>query len=256
MDHAPLISASELQMLSPFRLLYVPGGGERPDGLTSVPIDDWIETAKRSETGFDDLAFWNREFQALGVGPDAMTVVLDDGRMTEAARVWFILQYFGLPVAVLNGGLPVLDQVPDQVSPYSAPLKLRPGSGRVALRDRSSLRGELESVQIFDARTGAEYRGEDLKGNSRGGHLPGAISLSHDMLLDGQRLRDAREIEDMLDAAGLSGDLPIVCHCNGGGRAALAALAAVVAGRNDVHVYYLSFADWAEDESCTISSPR
>lgn len=185
-----------------------------------------------------------------------MTVVLDDGRMTEAARVWFILQYFGLPVAVLNGGLPVLDQVPDQVSPYSAPLKLRPGSGRVALRDRSSLRGELESVQIFDARTGAEYRGEDLKGNSRGGHLPGAISLSHDMLLDGQRLRDAREIEDMLDAAGLSGDLPIVSHCNGGGRAALAALAAVVAGRNDVHVYYLSFADWAEDESCTISSPR
>ena len=60
----------------------------------------------------------------------------------------------------------------------------------------------------------------------------------------------------MLDAAGLSGDLPIVSHCNGGGRAALAALAAVVAGRNDVHVYYLSFADWAEDESCTISSPR
>lgn len=177
MDHAPLISASELQMLSPLRLLYVPGGGERPDGLASVPIDDWIETAKRSQSGFDDLTFWHRELQALGVGPDAMTVVLDDGRMTEAARVWFILQYFGLPVAVLNGGLPTLYQVPEQVSPYPAPLKLRPGSGRVGLRDRLSLRGELENVQIFDARTGAEYRGEDLKGNSRGGHLPGAINL-------------------------------------------------------------------------------
>ncbi len=61
------------------------------------------------------------------------------------------------------------------------------------------------------------------------------------MLLDGQGLRDAREIKNMLDAAGLSGDLPIVSHCNGGGRAALAALAAVVAGRSDVNVYYLSF---------------
>ena len=28
--------------------------------------------------------------------------------MTEAARAWFILQYFGLPAAVLNGGLPEL----------------------------------------------------------------------------------------------------------------------------------------------------
>ena len=256
MDHAPLISANELQMLSPLRLLYVPGGGERADRLASVPIDDWIETAKRSQSGFDDLTFWHRELQALGVGPDAMTVVLDDGRMTEAARVWFILQYFGLPVAVLNGGLSALNQKPEQLAPHSTPLNLRPGSGRVGLRDRLTLRGELENVQIFDARTGAEYRGEDLKGNSRGGHLPGAINLSHDMLLDGQRLRDAREIENMLDAAGLSRDLPIVSHCNGGGRAALAALAAVMAGRSDVNVYYLSFADWAADESCAISTPR
>lgn len=256
MVHTPLISANELQMLAPLRLLYVPGSGERPEGLTSVPINDWIETAKRSQTGFDDLSFWHREVQALGVGPDAMTVVVDDGRMTEAARVWFILQYFGLPVAVLNGGLPALNQVPKQVSPHTAPLKLRPGSGPVGLMDRSSLRGELENVQIFDARAGAEYRGEDLKGNSRGGHLPGAIHLSHETLLDGQHLREAREIANMLDAAGLSGDLPIVSHCNGGGRAALAALAAVVAGRTDVHVYYLSFADWAADESCAISTAR
>ncbi len=114
---------------------------------------------------------------------------------------WFILQYFGLPVAVLNGGLSALNQVPDQLPPHSAPLKLRPAQVAWGLRDRLTLRGELENVQIFDARTGAEYSGEDLKGNSRGGHLPGAINLSHDMLLDGQRLRDAREIRNMLDAA-------------------------------------------------------
>ena len=53
----------------------------------------------------------------------------------------------------------------------------------------------------------------------------------------------------MLDAAGIDGGKPIVSHCNGGGRAALAARAAVVAGRPDIIVYYLSFADWAADES-------
>lgn len=39
------------------------------------------------------------------------------------------------------------------------------------------------------------------------------------------------------------------------GRAALAALVAVVAGRHNVHVYYLSFADWAADESCPVRQP-
>ncbi|CUX72084.1 MULTISPECIES: sulfurtransferase [Agrobacterium] len=250
MDYAPLISTVDLPKLTPLRLLYVPAGDERPDGLICVPIEAWIDVAKRSQTGFDDLVFWQSEIEALGVGHDAVTVVLDDGRMTEASRVWFILQYFGLPVSVLNGGLPSLNHLPMQAPRGATPLQLSPGAGRVGLKDKLVLRDELENVQVFDARAGAEFRGEDLKGNSRGGHLPGAMNLSHDSLLDGRHLRDAHEIESMLDAAGLSHDLPIVSHCNGGGRAALAA---VVAGREDVHAYYLSFADWAADESCVIS---
>ncbi|MDP1645116.1 MAG: hypothetical protein Q8L71_06385 [Thiobacillus sp.] len=39
---------------------------------------------------------------------DALAVVYDDGRMTEAARVWFILQYFGARTAILNGGWPAI----------------------------------------------------------------------------------------------------------------------------------------------------
>ncbi|WP_332257812.1 sulfurtransferase [Paracoccus sphaerophysae] len=172
--------------------------------------------------------------------------------MTEAARVWFILQYFGLPVVVLNGGLAALDRTPHQAPGRTEPLTLKPGSGMVGLKNRVGLKAELEKIQVFDARSAAEFRGEDLKGNARGGHLPGAAHLSHDALLDGTHLRPAAEIAGMLDAAGLDGSRPIVSHCNGGGRAALAALAAVLAGRDDVYVYYLSFADWAADESCSI----
>lgn len=255
MHRTPLVNATDLPGLGPLRLIYVPAGDERPEGLLSVPIEDWIDRAKRSQSGFDDLAFWRRELEALGVGPDAVSVVLDDGRMTEAARVWFILQYFGLPATVLNGGLAALSAIPPQVSPSLAPLRLDPGAGRVGLRDRESLKGELSGVQIFDARSAAEFRGEDLKGNSRGGHLPGAAHVAHDDLLDGTHLRTASEIAQLLDAAGIDGSKPIVSHCNGGGRAALAALAAVVAGRDNVHVYYLSFADWAADQSCPVRQP-
>lgn len=251
----PVVASEELGQLGPVRILYVPAGGERPSGLTTVPIEDWISRAKQSRSGLDDLAFWQGEIEKLGVGQDALTVVLDDGRMTEAARVWFILQYFGLPVAVLNGGRPALSATPPQAPRSTAPLRLDPGAGRVGLRDREGLKGDLPDVQIFDARTAAEFRGDDHKGNARGGHLPGAAHVDHAELLDGPYLQPAAEIARLLDAAGIDGSRPIVSHCNGGGRAALAALAAVVAGRKNVRVYYLSFADWAADESCPIVGP-
>lgn len=256
LPQTPVVSADDLSQLGAVRMLYVPEGDERPLGLTTVPIKKWISRAKEFQSGFDDLVFWQSQIQKLGIGQDALTVVADDGRMTEAARVWFILQYFGLPVVVLNGGRAALTEAPQQAPSATAPLQLKPGAGSVGLTDRDHLRTSLEAVQVFDARTEAEFRGEDLKGNSRGGHLPGAAHLSHDALLDGTRLRPTDEIARLLDDAGIDGSKPIVSHCNGGGRAALAALAAVAAGNVNVCVYYLSFADWAADESCPIHLPE
>jgi thiosulfate/3-mercaptopyruvate sulfurtransferase len=59
-------------------------------------------------------------------------------------------------------------------------------------------------------------------------------------------------LRDLLAAAGFRPGDHVVTHCDGGGRAALAAAAAARAGYGDVHAYYLSFADWAKDESCPI----
>lgn len=253
MSLSPVVNAIDLAELGPVRLIYIPAAGELPEGMTCVPIDRWIEEAKRTLTGLDDIAFWQSEIDALGVGPDAVSVVFDDGRMTEAARVWFILQYFGLPVAVLNGGRPALTEIPPQALCRTDSVILKPGSGKVGLQDRQTLKTALQDVQVFDARSSAEFEGTDLKGNARGGHLPGATHLAHDALLDGSFLRPAAELARLLDDAQIDGSKPIVSHCNGGGRAALAALAAVVAGHENVHVYYLSFADWAADEACPIA---
>jgi len=255
MQAKPVVTTADLATLGPIRLIYVPAADERPEGLLRTPIEDWIDRAKRSQSGLDDIAFWQRELEALGVGPDAVSVVLDDGRMTEAARVWFILQYFGLPATVLNGGITALNTIPQQADRHGAPLQLVPGAGAVGLADRTGLKASLPQVQVFDARTAEEHAGIDLKGNARGGHMPGAALLAHGDLLDGPRLKSAEDIARLMGRAGMDDGKPIVTHCNGGGRAALAALAAVVAGRRDVRVYYLSFADWAADESCPIHRP-
>lgn len=252
---SPLLSAADLPALGPVRLLCVPGACTVPAGATVVPVERWIARAAESDNGFDDLAFWQEALADLGIGPDRPTVIADDGKMTEAARVWFILQYFGLPASVLNGGLPALSPVEIAAPAAPAPVALRPGSGPVGLMDRHGLKNQLDRVQVFDARSAAEHRGEDLKNNRRGGHLPGARLLAHLDLLDGGHLRSPDAIRALLTQAGIGGAGPVVTHCNGGGRAALAALAAHLAGEPDVRVYYLSFADWAADESCPLHTP-
>ena len=62
----------------------------------------------------------------------------------------------------------------------------------------------------------------------------------------------APALRAMLDAAGFQSSDRIVTHCEGGGRAALAAAAAVRAGFADVRVYYHSFSDWSRDETCPV----
>jgi thiosulfate/3-mercaptopyruvate sulfurtransferase len=252
----PLVTADQLGALGPIRLVHVPSGGHAPQGVIPVPIEDWIAAARRSASGFDDLAYWQAALEALGVGLDAVSVVIDDGRMTEAARVWFILQYFGLPAVVLNGGIAALTEAPAQADRHTGPLRLSPGSGPVGLTERTGLAGALGSVQVLDARTPAEHHGADLRGNARGGHLPGAAPLAHARLLAGNALKPAAEIAALMAEAGIEAGKPVVTHCNGGGRGALAALAAVLAGQTDVRVYYLGFADWAADDSCPVHRPE
>ena len=241
-----------------FRLLEAaaPEGVGRAD-IARVPLEVWEAAAKSGETSFENVAYWERAIAALGIDGSISAVVFDDGRLTEAARVWFILQYFGAEAYILNGGWPAIKDNADVrgIIPDAGPasFKARPGSGPVGLVDRQTLKAELGAdVRIFDARTAGEFAGEDLRRNSRGGHLPGARLLPHSNLLDAGRLRPADELQQLLTDAGFQSGDHIVTHCDGGGGAALAAAAAVRAGYQDVRAYYLSFADWAKDENCAI----
>ncbi|MER9182125.1 rhodanese-like domain-containing protein [Mesorhizobium sp. M0159] len=264
MPNDPVIEVATLHQFSNVLLLDVREAEafekDHAAGAVRVPIEAWVEAAKRSETSFASTAFWERQIGELGVCAITTAVVVDDGRMTEAARVWFILQFFGAKAHILNGGWPVLSDagiaLPLPLETFTGrPFKAAPGSGEVGLVERDELKDELDGeTTIFDARTRAEFDGKDLRSNARGGHLPGARLLSHADLLQGKQLKSPEDLHRLIDAAGFRPGEHVVTHCDGGGRAALAAVAAVRAGFPDVRVYYLSFSDWAKDESCPIIS--
>ena len=260
MPNDPFIEVATLSTLGPVRYLDARDqaafdAGHAP-GAVRVPLDAWDKGAKAADVGFGKTAFWDDALGSLGVDPAATAVAYDTGRMTDAARVWFILQYFGVKCVIVNGGWPVLASaasLPVGSGASAVAIRATPGVGAVGLVDRETLKRQLDgAAQVFDSRTRAEYTGEDARNRPRGGHLPGARHLSHVDLLDNGAVRPAAVLRKMMEGVGFGPGDHIVTHCEGGGRAALAAAAAARAGFDDVRVYYLSFADWARDESCPI----
>lgn len=261
MPNDPIVDVTSLRSLGPLRYLDVRDqaafdDGHAPDAVL-VPLSEWDAAVKAADVGFEKTAYWDDSFRALGLDSTITAVAYDAGGMTNAARIWFILQYFGLKSVILNGGWPVLSSasgLPAAAERARGDFRAVPGSGSVGLVDRETLKHQLNDrrAQVFDTRTRAEFTGEDTRNRSRSGHLPGARHLSHVDLLDNGVVRSATALRAMLERAGFGSGDHIVTHCEGGGRAALGAAAAVRAGFDDVRVYYLSFADWVRDESCPI----
>jgi thiosulfate/3-mercaptopyruvate sulfurtransferase len=256
----PFIDPVALSSLGPVRYLDVRDQAafdtSHPPDAVRVPLEAWDKAAKTTDIGFNTTAYWDEALGSLGIGPSATAVVYDGGRMTDAARVWFILQYFGLKSVILNGGWPVLAaarNLPASAEPSAVAFRASPGAGAVGVVDRETLKHQLDGqAHVFDSRTRAEFTGEDARSRPRSGHLPGARHLSHVNLMDNGIVHSASMLRAMLERVGFGPGDHIVTHCEGGGRAALAAAAAVRAGFDDVRVYYLSFADWVRDESCPI----
>lgn len=259
MPSDPFIEVDAIPSLGPVRYLDARDAatftaGHAPNAIRA-PSDAWDTAAKATRSGFENTAYWEATLNDLGIDNTATAVVYDTGAMTNAARVWFILQYYGAKAVILNGGWPALAataSVPEGVGPGSG-FKAQPRAGSVGLVDRATLKTQLNgAAHVFDTRTRPEFTGEDPRKNARGGHLPGARNLSHIDLLDNGRVKPAAEVRAMLDHVGFQPGDHIVTHCEGGGRAAFGAAAAVRAGFSDVRVYYLSFGDWAKDDSCPI----
>jgi thiosulfate/3-mercaptopyruvate sulfurtransferase len=66
----------------------------------------------------------------------------------------------------------------------------------------------LSDVVVWDVRSAAEYTGADTRGNRRAGHIPGAIHLEWNNLMDREthRFKPAAEIRRILAEKGITAD--------------------------------------------------
>lgn len=251
-------------------------------GAVHVDLQSWRRESLDEER-LDDAERWAARFAELGIGPDDRVIIYDDGNMTDASRVWFLLQFFGVSDAgIVNGGWPEIAAliVDGRLEVSTEPVTITKRPTAPADADRAPAAGlarreevkkavETRSSVILDVRTQCEYAGTDDLPTARHGHLPGAINVPHAWLLEGYdpdgpepapakpsgRIKPPEALRELFEQAGLPDDRPIVTHCQSGGRSSLGVIALIHAGYGDVANYYPSFADWAADMEAPVVEP-
>jgi thiosulfate/3-mercaptopyruvate sulfurtransferase len=200
----------------------------------------------------------------MGVNPGSEVVVYDAHGLFSAARVWWTFRAMGHgAVQVLDGGLPawVAEGRPLEAgerSPAPGGFEARPDAGLVRdlARVRAALAGRGE--QLLDARSRARFLGEvpEPRPGLRSGHMPGALNLPFDEVLESGRLLGPAELQLRFAGAGVDLGTPIVTTCGSGVTAAVLALALARLGAWRTAVYDGSWSEWgALDDTPIVTGP-
>lgn len=189
----------------------------------------------------------------LGITKETMVVAYDDQGGFNASRLFFTLEYAGhKKVALLNGGITkwtaeerALSTTRPQVS--KAVYQVHTETQRVAPAGWIVTNLGTPNLALVDARSPAEFRGEDLRAK-RGGHIPGAVNIEWTQNLTGDKtFKPADELLALYSQAGVTKDKTIVSYCQTMQRAAVTYFALRLLGYPDVRGYDRSWSEWGND---------
>lgn len=196
---------------------------------------------------------FQESLRGLGVRTDSHVVVTETDFLFAAARPWWMLRAMGIDdVSVLDGGNPAWAAAGYPLITEETPA---PGPGDVVVHPRPGLLVDEEHVTaslaagetVIDARSRDRFAGAapEPRPGLRTGHMPGAVNLPYTELQKDGRLLPVVDLAAAVDRT--AGHGPITASCGSGVTACVVALAAVLAGRDDVAVYDGSWSEWGRE---------
>lgn len=182
-----------------------------------------------------------RFLQVNGVDDDSQIVVYDHGPGMWAARMWWLLRYYGHEnVAVLDGGLArwkALHLPLDTNHPKPHQGNFSGAPGHLPTVDANKI---SDITHLVDARAPERYNGSEEPMDPQAGHIPGASNhfFMQNVQADGM----------FLSPDELAGGLPKMdaVYCGSGVTAAHMVLAADIAGRELPALYPGSWSEWCQ----------
>lgn len=210
----PKVRIIDCVTLEAYRRAHIPGA-------VGLPVHFYIkdptnDTYVMQPEQFQDL------MQRLGVSDDTTVVTYDDNNALVAARLWWVLNYYGHTNAkVLNGGwhrwLTEGRSVTfHQSHPARGNFTVKPANEAIVCRiDELKAMVGREGSAILDLRTDEEWLGTNDRGNTRKGHVPGAVHLEwlNFVTRDDRRVfKPAAELRAMLRQAGINPEQEVATY--------------------------------------------
>ena len=183
-------------------------------------------------------------FQQVGADDDSKIVLYDEGGSPEAARLWWILDYFGhANIQILDGGLDAWRQDVGEIStgrPHRNQGSWRPHAQEFRYADFVHLITSIRSgsVTLCNSLPYDDYAA---------GAIPGSESLPYTDTFTWGRfpsLKSAKELVELFRERNVRPEKEVVFYCDEGYSAAQDYFAARVAGFQRVRVYDGSIEDW------------
>jgi thiosulfate/3-mercaptopyruvate sulfurtransferase len=189
------------------------------------------------------------QMRKAGINSTTLVVVYDDEGGSVAARLWFLLGWFGHETqAVLDGGLQAWGGPLETDIPH-----VHEGDFRSREPDQSRVLdfeavAHLGGIPLLDARVAPRYRGETEPVDPKAGHIPGALSVPWQENLGPEgRFKSPAELrQQYADLGALEG---AVAYCGSGVTSCHHLLAMEVAGLQNARLYAGSWSDWSRRDA-------
>jgi len=199
--------------------------------------------------------------ERAGISDETHVVAYDASGGAAAARLWWLLGYFGhVRVSLLDGGWPAW-----QAASYPAESNVPaipagsftavPHPEMIVDADMVDKLRRDPHVLLLDARATERFEGQVEPIDAQAGHIPGARSAPYagNLRADGT-LKSPDELRDRYLALGADAAKTIVCYCGSGVTAAHDVLALHLAGRTDALIYEGSWSDWSSDPTRPVAT--
>ncbi|MCS3433532.1 sulfurtransferase [Klebsiella sp. BIGb0407] len=206
------------------------------------------------------LNAFQRAWQTLNISDNVIPIFFEQQVGMRSPRgAWFALCGGIQQPLVLDGGLEAWQRAGGALMPGSGncavvsaenPDYRADDGARIAqLNALTATRAEVlaAEVQILDVRRPSEFSGEFAhECCQRAGRIPGARLLFWEDVVHNGAFRDAEEIRQLAEQAGLQPDQRVVIYCHRGARAATVFIALQLAGYSQLAIYVGSWHEWAE----------
>lgn len=191
----------------------------------------------------------------LGIGDQHLVVAYDAHPASQfATRLWWALNYYGHDqVVVLNGGLakwqrenlPLTDTIPVYQSATFTPIVLP--ELRATAQDVLRFLGQRD-VALIDARDRGQYTGSIVRKPGRRGHIPGALNIPREELVDPATgtFRSNEELAQVFSNAQVTPQQHVVAYCNGGVAATTVLFSLAMLGYPSLTNYDGSWNEWGK----------